>query len=241
MIFDQAEFELRCEWGEQGVTQLAPISDVVIIVDVLSFSTCVEIATNNGAIIFPYQWKDESASNYAKLMNAQLASKERKSNDGYSLSPASMINIPAETRVILPSPNGASLTLRTGQTPTLTGCFRNCKAIADFAQNYGQKIAVIPAGERWEDGSLRPAFEDLIGAGAILSYLDGKLSPEAEVARAAFHNMKNILTTLRKCGSGKELIARGFATDIELAAAINSSTCVPLFTDNAYIKQEATY
>src|SRR4028119_2002903 len=106
MIFNQSEFELRCEWGFQGVAQLAPISDVIIIVDILSFSTCVEIATNNGAIIFPYQWKDESASNYAKLMNAQLASKERKSNDGYSLSPASMINIPAETRVILPSPNG---------------------------------------------------------------------------------------------------------------------------------------
>lgn len=24
MIFDQAEFDLRCEWGEAGVLQLAP-------------------------------------------------------------------------------------------------------------------------------------------------------------------------------------------------------------------------
>jgi hypothetical protein len=57
MIFDQSEFDLRCEWGDRGVTHLAPISDVVVIVDVLSFSTSVEIATNNGAIIFPYEWK----------------------------------------------------------------------------------------------------------------------------------------------------------------------------------------
>lgn len=41
MIYDQSEFDLRCEWGAQGVSQLASISDVVIIVDVLSFSTCV--------------------------------------------------------------------------------------------------------------------------------------------------------------------------------------------------------
>lgn len=238
MIFDQAEFELRCEWGEQGIIQLAPISDVIIIVDVLSFSTSVEIATNKGAIIIPCQWHDQTASNYAKAMNAQLANKERKSNDIYSLSPASMINIPADTRLVLPSPNGATLTLCTGQTPTLTGCLRNCKAIADFAQNYGKKIAVIPAGEKWQDGSLRLALEDLIGAGAILSYLDGRFSPEAAIAVAVFQSMKdNLWSTLRNCSSGKELMARGFATDIELAAAINISRCVPLFRDKAYIKQ----
>ena len=36
MTFNQCEFDIRCEWGENGVHQLAPISDAVIIVDVLS-------------------------------------------------------------------------------------------------------------------------------------------------------------------------------------------------------------
>ncbi|MBW4545902.1 MAG: 2-phosphosulfolactate phosphatase [Symplocastrum torsivum CPER-KK1] len=235
MIFDQSEFELRCEWGEQGVAKLAPISDVVVIVDVLSFSTSVEIATNRGATIFPYRWKDESTVDYAQSVNAELASQKRQASNGYSLSPVSLVDIPAGTRLVLPSPNGASLTLRTGQTPTLAGCLRNCKAVADFARSYGTKIAVIPAGERWEDRSLRPAWEDLIGAGAILSYLDGRLSPEAEVAVAAFQNLKgNLGTTLEQCSSGKELVARGFAKDVELAAAINISSCVPLLADNAY-------
>lgn len=56
--------------GRSRVIQLAPISDVVMIVDVLSFSTSGEIATNNGAIIFPYKWKDESALDYAKSLQA---------------------------------------------------------------------------------------------------------------------------------------------------------------------------
>jgi 2-phosphosulfolactate phosphatase len=240
-IFDQSEFDLRCEWGEQGIDKLAPISDVVVIVDVLSFSTAVEIATNSKAIIFPDRWKDESAIDYAKSVNAELASRKRVSSNGYSLSPASLINIPAEARLVLPSPNGASLSLRTGKTPTIAGCLRNCKAIAYSAQSYGNKISVIPAGEKWEDGSLRPAIEDLVGAGAILSYLEGKKSPEAEVAVATFQAIKdNLFTALKQCSSGKELIARGFTKDIELACAINSSNCVPLLTRNAYIKQEIT-
>lgn len=241
MIFNQSEFELRCEWGEQGVAKLAPVSDVVVIVDVLSFSTSVEIATNRGATIFPYRWKDESSVDYALSVNAELASHKRQASNGYSLSPSSLVDIPAGTRLVLPSPNGASLSLRTGQTPTLAGCLRNCKAVADFARSYGTKIAVIPAGERWEDGSLRPAWEDLVGAGAILSYLDGRLSPEAEVAVAAFQNLQgNLVTALERCSSGKELVARGFAKDVELAAAINISSCVPLLVNKAYVKQEAT-
>ncbi|BAY82574.1 putative lipoprotein [Calothrix parasitica NIES-267] len=237
MIFNQSEFDLRCEWGHQGINQLAPISDVMIIVDVLSFSTAVEIATNNGAIIFPYQWKYSSALDYAKSIKAELATK-RTSTTGYSLSPQSLTKITTGTKLVLPSPNGSSLTLLTRNKATLAGCLRNCEAIARFAQKRGSKIAVIPAGEKWEDASLRPSLEDLIGAGAILNYLNGSLSPEAETAVAVFNSFRNdLLNTLKKCSSGKELIARGFESDVELAAEINVSGCVPVFIDNAYVKQ----
>ena len=236
MIFNQSEFDIRCEWGHQGINQLAPISDVVIIVDILSFSTAVEIATNKGATIFPYQWKDSSVNDYAKSIKAELA-KKRNSTTGYSLSPQSLTKISAGTKLVLPSPNGSSLTLLSGNQPTLAGCLRNCEAVARFAQEYGSKIAVIPAGEKWEDASLRPGLEDLIGAGAILSYLSGVLSPEAEAAVAVFNSFKNdLLGILKKCSSGKELIERDFESDVELAAEINVSNCVPVFTDNAYVR-----
>lgn len=77
MIFDQLELEVRCEWGENGVTQLAPISDVMIIVDVLSFSTSVEIAVNREAIVFPCRWKDERAAALAASLEAELADRKR--------------------------------------------------------------------------------------------------------------------------------------------------------------------
>jgi 2-phosphosulfolactate phosphatase len=234
MIFDQSEFDLRCEWGQQGVTNIASISDVVVIVDVLSFSTCIDIATSRDAIVFPYRSRDSSIDEYAKSINALLASRDRAS--GYSLSPTSLLNIPPGTRLVLPSPNGSTLTLSTGKTITLTGCLRNCMAVAQFAQTCGTKIAVIPAGERWDDGSLRPAWEDWIGAGAILSYLSGRLSPEADAAIAAFERVKERLEDrLCQCSSGKELISRGFATDVKLASAFNSSDRIPIFLNDAYV------
>src|SRR5438128_340686 len=106
MIFDQREYDVRCEWGERGVQRLAPVSDVVIIVDVLSFSTAVEIATNQGAIVFPYRWKDETAHHYAKSVRAEVADKHNRNKR--SLSPASLLDLPAGTRLVLPSPNGST-------------------------------------------------------------------------------------------------------------------------------------
>jgi 2-phosphosulfolactate phosphatase len=234
-IFDQSKFDVRCEWGERGVRLLSPISDVVIIVDVISFSSCVEIATNRSAIIFPYSTRDESAWTYAKSVQAQLA--VGRGNHGYSLSPQSMMKIPKGTRLVVCSPNGASLSLSTGNTTTLCGCLRNASAIAQVAQNYGRKISVIPAGEKWDDGTLRPSFEDLVGAGAILAHLTGSQSPDVAAAIAAFRGVQsNLSELLMSCVSGRELIERGYEEDIRLASELECSSCVPILADGAYTK-----
>ena len=232
MTFTQAEFDVRCEWGLQGVTQFAPISDVIIIVDVLSFTTCVEIATAQGATIYPY--RGDNAAGFARAVNAELAAKWGQA--GYSLSPRSLVQLPADLRLVLPSPNGSTLSLSTGQTPALAGCLRNFRAVAAAAATYGRHVTVVPAGERWrEDGSLRPAYEDWLGAGAIISQLGGRLSPDARAAQAAFLDAQDQLEKLlSQCGSAKEHIERGLAENVALAAAINVSDCVPLLVENAY-------
>lgn len=234
MIYDQAEYAVRCEWGAHGVAQLAPISDAVIIVDVLSFTTCVDIAVGRGATVFPYGFHNDSARTYAVAVGALLAD-HRRSAAGYTLSPASLQTIPAGTRIVLPSPNGSTLSVSTGVTPTLAGCLRNAQAVADAARTFGDRIAVIPAGERWRDGSLRPAWEDWAGAGAIIAHLPGRHSPEAEAALAAFAAARDDLyAALSGCSSGKELIEQGYAEDVRLAAALNASPVAPLLTQGAY-------
>src|SRR2546427_7884534 len=120
----QCPFAIRCEWGQGGVGVLAGTSDVVIIVDVFSFSTAVDVAVARGATIFPYHWKDESAIEYAKSLGAHLVDVTR-SKERWSLSPASLSLVPCGARLVLPSENGATLSLLTGGVPTLAGCFRN--------------------------------------------------------------------------------------------------------------------
>ena len=236
MIFDQSEFNIRCEWGEKGVALLAPISDVVIIVDVLSFSTAVDIATNRGALIYPYRWKDETAYLFAESINAEVADKNNER--GYSLSPASLTAVARGIRLVLPSPNGSSLSLATGSTLTIAGCLRNCRAVAESAMRKGKNIAVIPAGERWDDGTLRPCLEDLAGAGAIIQYLRGARSPDARAAVAVFESVSsNLPEQIKNCGSGKEKVAKAQDRDILLASELNASDCVPVMIEGAYKKE----
>jgi 2-phosphosulfolactate phosphatase len=103
---------------------------------------------------------------------------------------------------------------------------------------YGSKIAVIPAGERWrDDGSLRPSLEDLIGAGAIIHYLSGVRSPEADAAVAAFPgDSPRLAVQLTRSSSGKELVERGFAEDVRLAAQFNASDSAPILVNGAFVR-----
>ena len=233
MTFDQREFEVRCEWGRGGLAEVSPVSDVAIVVDVLSFSTAVDIATARGAAVFPYPLKDRSAAAYADSAGAQLASSKRDS--GLSLSPSSLESIPPGYRLVLPSPNGGALCFGANHPCLLTACLRNATAAAKAAVRLGSTFAVIPAGETWPNGEIRPALEDLVGAGSIIACLPGRRSPEAEMAVAAFEHFRGDLkSALRECQSGKELIERGFGADVDLAARHDVSVNVPLLADGAF-------
>jgi 2-phosphosulfolactate phosphatase len=248
MYYDQSEFPIRCEWGLEAVKRLGPVSDVVVIVDVISFTSCVDVAVSRGARVYPYRWRDERSFEFARSLGAILAISSRTDPNGFSLSPCSMLRLPPGAAVVLPSPNGATLSLATGSTTTFAGCLRNASAVAEAtaavaavastaaAASGSQRITVIPAGERWEDGSLRPALEDWLGAGAVLYYLPGRRSPEAEAAVAAFLRFReNLYDTLITCPSGKEAIDHGSIEDVRLAADLNSSQAAPRLIDGAYI------
>ncbi len=235
MTFDQSEFEIRCEWGSKGLKTLAPISDVVVIVDVLSFTTAVDIGIAQGGVILPYPLKGPSAAAYAHSVGAKLAGRDRGVD--FSLSPASLRHLPPGYRLVLPSPNGAALSFAADHPIVLAACLRNAAAVARAVVGLGRTVAIIPAGEMWDDGTLRPSVEDWIGAGAVINALSGNSSPEARIAAAAFDHVGDCLgETLRRCSSGKELIERGFSEDVDLAADFNVSNCVARLVNRAFVR-----
>jgi 2-phosphosulfolactate phosphatase len=204
---------------------------VVIIIDVLSFTTCVDIAVARGAAVYPY--KGNAAAQFAQAKNAVLASRDRAAE--FSLAPTSLMKIKAGIRIVLPSPNGSALSTATGSVPTFAACLRNARSVAHAARQIGPRIAVIPAGERWwTDGGLRPALEDWLGAGAVISQLAGTKSYEAQAAEQIFSvHEPNLSTVLKQIASGIELIEQGFSQDVELAAQLNVSDTTPRLIDGA--------
>ena len=231
--FDQAEFKARCEWGLSGLKQLAPISDVVLIINVSSVSTALDIAAARGASVFPYPLS-ESAQAYAESLRATLASSDR--GFGYSLSPASLRSLPPGSRLVLPSCNGAALAFSANHPLVLASCLRNASASGRLATRLGSTFAVIPAGEAWPDGELRPSLEDWVGAGAVIASLPGKPSPEANLAALSFEHLRaNLSDSIRQASSGKELVSRGFSLDVQLAAELDVSRNVPKLKDRAFI------
>ncbi|MEM7739084.1 MAG: 2-phosphosulfolactate phosphatase [Deinococcota bacterium] len=234
MNYDQHPFDIRCEWGAQGVARLAPVSDAIIIVDVLSFSTAVTVAVSRGARVYPYKFRDGRQHAYARECDARLAGP--RSTNSVSLSPVSLLDLKAGERIVLPSPNGATLSLATGHTPTFAGCLRNAHVVARAAMVCGPRVSVIAAGERWQEGnSLRIAYEDMLGAGAILRHLPGQRSPEASAAIAVFEQAAtNLKKMLHTCNSGQELIQRGFSQDVDIAAQLEADDVAPRLMDGAY-------
>jgi 2-phosphosulfolactate phosphatase len=154
------------------------------------------------------------------------------------LSASSYLDVASGFRCVLPSPNGARVAIAAaGAAPAVfAGCLRNAGAVAAAAQRAGGRVNVIPAGERWIDGSLRPCLEDWLGAGAILSHLPGDRSPEADAAVSLFaHYRETLEDVLRQCSSCRELMERGQMSDIALAWDLDVSTCAPRFDGTAFV------
>ena len=250
----QLPYTVRMEWGPDGARTVAPGADLAVVVDVLSFGTCVSVALDRGAEVFPYPWKDTSAEDFAARHGAQLAGP--RDGGGLSLSPAALRAADSLGRLVLPSPNGSALCHALAQEVPLVAsvCLRNAAATADWvAANLAEDavIAVVAAGERWPDGTLRPAVEDQIGAGAFIAGLaaagkggyeaaEGRAgrhgyAPEAELAMAVFEAAEpDLREMLHSCSSGRELAGAGYGTDVDIAAELDDSDAAAILVDGAF-------
>ncbi len=246
-LFGQGDFTVRFDWGMVGAQ--ATLADVAVVVDVLSFSTSVTVAVERGMAVYPYIWKGPQAAAFAAGHDAVLAvgRLEAGASSEPSLSPARLLTCTPFQRLVLPSPNGSSIAaaLQESGAAVVAGCLRNADAVATWLARRlenGASVAIIAAGERWShDDSLRPALEDHLGAGAILSGLvargfGGGMSPEAWAAVELFESAApHVEQRMRDCVGGRELAGRGFESDVAVAAEMNGSTLVPVLIDGAFV------
>ncbi|MDN3027176.1 2-phosphosulfolactate phosphatase [Streptomyces sp. S.PB5] len=243
---------IRFEWGPAGASRLITGAACLVLVDVLSFTTAVSVAVQQGTRVLPFWLPDgpatapersaaqKAAAIYAQQSGARLAVGRRDVTPAtpWSLSPAHLRAAPFVVRLVLPSPNGAAIAAAAPPgMQVVAACLRNVTAIGGWltAHGYGtpeRPVAVIAAGERWPDGSLRPALEDLLGAGALISDLHtlgtGPLSIEATAAKATYEGTADLAHAVATSASGRELATRGFAEDVAIATEEDTCAVVPV-------------
>ncbi len=241
----QSAYGLRFDWGLPGLLRVAAGAedvDLVVVVDVLSFTTTVSVALDVGTVVLPYPWRDEDgARGYAAEHAATLAVHRSAARPGQvSLSPASLRAGSPPPRVVLPSPNGATLAFAAAQrgVACVASSLRCARAVGAWAAGV-RRVAVVAAGELDGD-DLRPAAEDLWGAGATVLALAahgcGPLSPEAQLAADAYEAVRGREAgALGACASGRELADGGFGGDVDIAAEVEASSAVPLLVDGAFV------
>ncbi|WP_341718402.1 2-phosphosulfolactate phosphatase [Micromonospora sp. FIMYZ51] len=235
----------RFDWGLAGAAELGRVCAVLVVVDVLSFTTTVEIAVGRGMRVHPFPW-DEQAAEYARRIGAIAATGRRQVTAAHpwSLSPAALSRAPVVRDLVLPSPNGSAISAAASATglPVVAANLRNARAVGHWLlnQGYGETttpVGVVAAGERWPDGSLRPCVADQLGAASVLDALaavPGGLSVEAAMALAALASTPDVPAAVRGCVSGRELSADGFPEDVEIAVRLDSSDVVPLLRDGVF-------
>lgn len=235
----QTAHDVRLLWGRRGAKAGAARGDTVVIIDVLSFSTLVTCAVARGVLIHPWTTHEETAR-VARALGAVVAARREDAArlGGVSLSPTSLTTLDPGSRVIMPSPNGATCTrlATAGAHATLIGCARNAGAIARALRG-AERATLVACGERWPDGTLRPALEDWLGAGLILAQMtpDASWSAEALAARAMASALGDLHEVLRGSASGQELVERGYPHDVIFAAKLDADDVVPRWDDPWFV------
>lgn len=235
----------RVDWGWGGARRAAERGDAIVVVDVLRFSTAVAAAVAHGVTIFPSRWGEE-AFGLAERHGAELAIRRDRPGEGrFSLSPATFDHATPGTRVVLPSPNGATCCRQAAGTRiAYVGALVNASAVARAVAAHGVDTTVIAAGERRkppdEDGEIRFALEDWLGAGAVVAALPVDFSRDglARAAESAFTASRaDLADVIAACESGRELLDLGLAGDVRRACEVDSLDVAPRLVGEAIVRE----
>jgi 2-phosphosulfolactate phosphatase len=247
----QSRYEVRFDWGAEGLRSIAQGAGVIVVIDSISFTTTVELAVAAGLVVVPFSGDGDPAA-AAEAADAVLGGP--RGGEGVTLSPSSITPesvaaLGEGTRVLMPSLNGSRVSAAAEEfgVPVIAANLRNRTAVARWVlahqEAIGQRamVAVVAAGERRSDGSLRFAVEDLLTAGSVIDALAelgiDYCSPEAASASAAFAGLSRATAHLMTASvTGQELIEAGQREDVVLAGARDVSEVVPVLVDGAFTR-----
>jgi 2-phosphosulfolactate phosphatase len=205
---DQHRYQVRLDWGIDGLVRLAS-SDVVVVVDVLRYSTTVTDA---------------------------LASTTRVALDGdahgVSINGAALAEAAARTEAVVMLGclrNASALAVAVMAEQTARGARTSVAVVAA-----GELVSSSPgAALRFsvEDQLGAGAVVAALGALGI-----DHTSPEAAAAGEAFSGLRGALRhLLAASGSGQELIERGLRDQVLAAAELDAASVVPVLRGGGFV------
>ncbi len=212
--FDQSRYQVRLEWGDDGLARLAA-SDVVVVVDVLRFSSTVTTRVAAGGAV------PLDAAAHAVSLN------------GTAISRAAAALDPAPIVLLGCLRNASAVAEAIADEQRRRGARTSIALIA------GGELVPAEAGAAART-TRRFAVEDLLGAGAIVDALGVRgidhTSPEAAAAGEAFRGLRAATRhLLAASGSGQELAERGAHDEVRAAAELDASTAVPVLREGVFV------
>ncbi|GEB95540.1 hypothetical protein GCM10009724_15870 [Microbacterium lacticum] len=205
---------MRLEWGDDGLARLAA-SDVVVVVDVLRFSSIVTTRVAAGGAV------PLDAAAHAVSLNGAATSRAAAALD------------PAPIVLLGCLRNASAVAEAIADEQRRRGARTSIALIA------GDELVPADAGAAARTAR-RFAVEDLLGAGAIVDALGVRgidhTSPEAAAAGEAFRGLRAARRhLLAASGSGQELAERGAHDEVRAAAELDASTAVPVLREGVFV------
>ena len=148
-VYGQPGAGARFDWGLTGAAELGRVCAALVVVDVLSFTTAVEVAVARGMRVHPFPW-GEQAAEYALRVGAVAAVGRRQVTAGASVValPAALSTAPVVADLVLPSPNGSAISAAASATglPVVAACLRNARAVGRWLRRQGYGTTDAPVG-----------------------------------------------------------------------------------------------
>ena len=212
--FGQSRYQVRLEWGDDGLARLAA-SDVVVVVDVLRFSSTVTTRVAAGGAV------PLDAAAHAVSLNGAATCRAAAALD------------PAPIVLLGCLRNASAVAEAIADEQRRRGARTSIALIA------GGELVPADAGAAARTAR-RFAVEDLLGAGAIVDALGVRgidhTSPEAAAAGEAFRGLRAATRhLLAASGSGQELAERGAHDEVRAAAELDASTAVPVLREGVFV------